>query len=255
MNEPSRTAPGQAASPSSGGGRTLRLSCLGDSITRGQLSVDYASLLSRQRPGDLQVTRYGVNGDFAYNLLQRLDAVLAAPADVITVLIGTNDARASLAGYPVETVMRRKDLPTRPAAAWFEDCLVAVLERLRAESDAQLALLSLPALGQDPDGAAVQASQAYSVMIARIAEVHGAAYLPLHERQTAELRRAGAPAIPFRHVTTAAFIGTALQRSVLRRSLDSISRSRGLLLTTDHIHQNSRGAALIAQVIGEAGLY
>ncbi|NEE47023.1 SGNH/GDSL hydrolase family protein, partial [Streptomyces sp. SID8455] len=32
-------------------------------------------------------------------------------------------------------------------------------------------------------------------------------------------------------------------------SLDTISRRRGLLLTTDHIHQNSRGAALVAEVI------
>jgi lysophospholipase L1-like esterase len=255
MNERSRIVPGQADGPDDGGGRTLRLSCLGDSITRGQLSVGYTGLLSSNRPGELQVTRHGVNGDFAYNLLQRLDAVLAAPADVITVLIGTNDARASLAGFPVEKVMERKALPTRPSASWFEDCLVAVLERLRAESDAELALLSLPVLGQDLDGPALQSSQAYSGSIARIAEAHSAAYLPLHERQTEELRRAAARSIPFRDVTTAAFIGTALQRLVLRRSLDSISRSRGLLLTTDQIHQNSRGARLIAQVIGEAGLY
>ena len=44
----------------------------------------------------MSYARFGVNRDFAYNLLQRLDEVVAAPADVITVLIGTNDARASL---------------------------------------------------------------------------------------------------------------------------------------------------------------
>ena len=237
-----------------GDGRSLSLSCLGDSITRGQISVDYTSLLSRSRPGGLRVASYGVNGDFAYNLLQRLDPVLAAPADVITVLIGTNDARASLAGYPVEKVMKRKNLPTRPSASWFQDCLAAVVERLRAGSDAGLALLSLPALGQDLGGAAIQASEAYSAMIAGVAEAHGAAYLPLHERQTAELRRAGADPIAFEDVTTAAFIGTALQRLLLRRSLDSMSRRRGLVLTTDQVHQNIRGAALIAEVIHEGVL-
>ena len=45
-----------------------------------------------------------VNGDFAHNLSRRLDAVVADPPDVITVLIGTNDARASLADYPVEVL-------------------------------------------------------------------------------------------------------------------------------------------------------
>jgi hypothetical protein len=45
-----------------------------------------------------------------------------------------------------------------------------------------------------------------------------------------------------------------LQRFVLRRSLDEISRRRDLVLTTDHIHQNHRGADTIAEVIDESGL-
>jgi hypothetical protein len=45
-----------------------------------------------------------------------------------------------------------------------------------------------------------------------------------------------------------------LQRFVLRRSLDAISRCRDLLLTTDHIHQNSRGADTIVEVIEGSGL-
>ncbi|MDG9728539.1 SGNH/GDSL hydrolase family protein, partial [Streptomyces sp. DH41] len=40
-----------------------------------------------------------------------------------------------------------------------------------------------------------------------------------------------------------------VRRALLRHSLDTISRRRGLVLTTDHIHQNSRGAALVAEVI------
>jgi hypothetical protein len=36
---------------------------------------------------------------------------------------------------------------------------------------------------------------------------------------------------------------------VLRRSFDSISRGRGLQLTTDLIHQNTRGATMITDLI------
>ncbi|MFD4176321.1 MULTISPECIES: SGNH/GDSL hydrolase family protein [Streptomyces] len=82
---------------------TLRIACLGDSLTRAQFSVDYLDLLERRHPpGDVRPARFGANGDFAHNLLRRLDAVVTDPPDVITVLIGTNDARASLAGYPVD---------------------------------------------------------------------------------------------------------------------------------------------------------
>ncbi|MFC7471749.1 SGNH/GDSL hydrolase family protein [Actinomadura keratinilytica] len=208
------------------------------------MSVDYLDLLERRRPaGDVRLARFGVNGDFAYHLLQRLDAVVADPPEVITVLIGTNDARASLAGYPVEQVMKRKRLPERPSAGWFQQCLGAVVARLRAETDARIGLLSPPVLGQEPDGPAARASLAYSRMIAEVAAAEEVAYLPLHERQTEELRRADAPPIPYREATPAAGVGVLVQHAVLRRSFDAISRWRGLLLTTDHIHQNSRGAA------------
>ncbi|MFI8101272.1 SGNH/GDSL hydrolase family protein [Streptomyces sp. NPDC086023] len=229
---------------------TTRVACLGDSLTRGQLSVDYLDLLERRRPpGAVRLTRFGVNGDFAHNLARRLDAVVADAPDVITVLIGTNDARASLAGYPVERAMKRKQLPERPSADWFQQCLGTVVERLRAQTDATIALLSLPVLGQRLDGAAARASQAYSRMIAEVASTNKAAYLPLHERQAEELRRADPSPVPYRDPTPAASVGVLLQRALLRRSLDAISRRRGLVLTTDHIHQNSRGAALVAEVI------
>ena len=233
---------------------TTRIGCLGDSLTRAQFSVDYLDLLERRRPpGDVQLARFGINGDFAYNLLQRLDAVVTDPPEVITVLIGTNDARSSLAGYPVEQAMKRKRLPQRPSAGWFQHCLGAVVARLRTETDATIGLLSLPVLGQQLDGAAAQASQAYSRMIAEVAAANEVAYLPLHERQTEELRQADPPPIPYLEVRSEATVGVLVQHAVLRRSLDSISRRRGLVLTTDHVHQNSRGAAVIAEVI-DAGL-
>ncbi len=191
---------------------TTRIACLGDSLTRAQFSVDYLDLLGRRHsPDEVRVARFGVNGDFAHNLLQRLDAVVANPPDVITVLIGTNDARASLASYPVEQAMKRKKLPERPSADWFHQCLEAVVKRLRAETDATIGLLSLPVLGQQLDGAAAQASQAYSRMIAEVAATHEVTYLPLHERQTEELRHADPPPIPYQEATPAASIGVLLQ--------------------------------------------
>lgn len=237
-----------------GSGGTTRVACLGDSLTRAQFSVDYLELLDRRHPpGAVQLARFGSNGDFAYNLLQRLDAVVTNRPDVIAVLIGTNDARASLAGYPVEQAIKRKQLPKSPSAAWFQQCLGDVIARLRAETDARIGLLSLPILGQQINGAAAQASQTYSRMIAEVAATNEVAYLPLHERQAEELRHADTPPIPYQEATPAGTIGVLLEHAVLRRSLDTISRRRGLVLTTDHIHQNSRGAALIAEVI-DAGL-
>jgi lysophospholipase L1-like esterase len=234
--------------------RQVSLACLGDSITRAQVSADYVEPLARRHGGALAAARFGVNGDFAYNLLQRLDPVIAGTPDLITVLIGTNDARAGLPGYPLDWATRRKQLPTRPSPGWFRDCLVAIVERLKAETDAEVGLLSLPVLGQDLDGPAAQASEAHSRVVAEVADAHRLAYLPLHEAQADELRRAGARPVPYPGATHPVLNGTVLRRFVLRRSLDAIARGRGLWLTTDHVHQNSRGAGIIADVIDGSDL-
>src|SRR5690606_6655948 len=56
--------------------------------------------------------------------------------------------------------------------------------------------------------------------------------------------------VPYRELTPAGFIATLLRRG-LGGDLDALARRRRLALTTDHIHQNSRGAALIAEVLDE----
>ncbi|WP_370452772.1 hypothetical protein [Kribbella sp. VKM Ac-2568] len=42
------------------------------------------------------VTNYGVNGDLAYNALQRVHQIIDNRPDVVTVHVGANDANASL---------------------------------------------------------------------------------------------------------------------------------------------------------------
>jgi hypothetical protein len=64
---------------------TIRVACLGDSITRAQVSVDYLDLLAqRYAASQPALFRFDVNGDFAYNLLQRLNPVIASSPEVIT---------------------------------------------------------------------------------------------------------------------------------------------------------------------------
>ena len=230
---------------------STRVACLGDSITRAQISADYLAMLEARVTGtDDTFSRHGVNGDFAYNLLQRLQPVVDERPDVITVLIGTNDVRASLDISRGTRMAKRKDLPVAPMAGWYRENLTAIVVRLRTQTDARIALLSLPMLGQELDAPAAAAVGEHSAVVESVAREHGVAYLPLHETQVAHLRASDAPAIPYREAAHPVLNPTLVQHFLMRRSLDEISRRRGLALTTDLIHQNSRGAAMIADLIG-----
>lgn len=224
--------------------------CLGDSLTAGQVSVDYVKMLGVLDLGrSVRFTNAGVNGDLAFNVLQRLDSVIDLQPDGITVLIGTNDANASLSEKNIRMMTRMKKLPRRPTIDWFRENLTAIVDRLAKETSARLALLSIPVLGEELGSDSMQRSSEYSTVIKQIAGEHGVTYLPLHERQLAYLTAGGfVPGIRFRdgRILSAT---AAIQHFGLRRSFDTISGRRRLQLTTDFIHQNTRGAAMIADLI------
>jgi lysophospholipase L1-like esterase len=230
--------------------RTTHVVCLGDSLTRAQVSVDYIKMLKDRTTGrGFTFTCAGVNGDLAYNALQRLDSVIEQRPDVIILQIGTSDANASVSEKNIRMFMKMKKLAVRPTIDWYRENLTAIAERLAKETDARVALLSLPVLGQELGSEPVRRAGEYSEVVKETAAASGAAYLPLYERQVEHLRTGGhTPGIAFQDGRTLSS-RAAIQHFMLRRSFDSISRRRGLELTTDFVHQNTRGAAMIADVI------
>jgi lysophospholipase L1-like esterase len=228
----------------------LRVVCVGDSLTRAQVSVDYVEMLaSRDIGGSVSFTNAGVNGDLAFNVLQRLDSVIDMQPDAVSVLIGTNDANASLSEKNIRMMTRMKKLTRRPTIAWYSENLAAIVDRLATETSARIALLSLPVLGEELGSESVRRSADYSAVVKEIARTRKVTYLPLHERQVACLTASGStPGTRFRdgRILSAS---AAAQHFMLRRSFDGISRRRGLQLTTDLIHQNTSGAMLIADLI------
>jgi lysophospholipase L1-like esterase len=226
-----------------------RIVCAGDSNTRGQLAVSYVQMLTERLTGHgITVTGDGVNGDCSFNLLHRLDPIIARRPDAVTVLIGSNDAWSTLSDANARNIVKRKNLPRPPTLSQFRENLAAIVARLDAETDAQIALVSLPVLGQDLDSPAARASGEFSDVVKTTAAEHGMPYLPLHERQCEYLASVRATALPFPDGMAERYT-SALQHILLRRSYDSIARRRGLALTTDFIHQNSRGATIIAELI------
>ena len=229
----------------------MRIVCVGDSLTEGRVSVNYVEILQKRfaREPYLFVNR-GAGGDFAYNVLQRLDRIVADNPDYVTLLIGTNEANAILSESSRRLSMRIKHLPTTPTPQWFRDNLSAVVRRLKERTNARIALLSVPVIGEDLDSEPIRQAAKGSAIVREIATTHDVTYLPLHEQQVDYLRsRNHRPRTRYRGSIPAAT--AALQHFVLRRSLDDIAERRGLLLTIDTIHQSSQGATIIADLIAQ----
>src|SRR5579864_3670050 len=122
------------------------IACLGSSSTAGQGQafgwIDELAL--RPQNARFAFRNLGVGGDFAYDALQRVPALVAAHPDRIIVLIGANDVLAIV--FP--NVMRvlggfMKRRPCEPSTEWFRANLNAIVARLHGETHATLALSSL----------------------------------------------------------------------------------------------------------------
>ena len=230
----------------------LTVVCLGDSITRGQVSVDYVDLLRKRRHAvPTTFLNAGVNYDLAYSVRRRLDDVVAHRPDVVCVLVGTNDANATLGESNRRLVTLLKRPPAPPPAERFREDLATIVRELQQRTDARIGLLSLPVIGEDLDSAALHRATEYSATVHEIATANDVGYLPLHERQLDYLRARQQQ--PRTHYRAGLGLSTraSIQHFMLRRTLDDISTRRGLSLTTDTIHQNTRGATMIADVITE----
>jgi lysophospholipase L1-like esterase len=228
--------------------------CFGASLTAGTVSFDYLQLLSaRPALADFRFVNHGVNGDLAWNGLQRLDAVIAEKPDFVTILIGTNDVNATMSERNLIRYRSFNHLPTEPTLAWYEENMLKIVRRLKRETKVRLALLSLAPIGEDPAHKAFQKVCLYNEAVRRVASQENIDYLPLYERMIAYLHQHEAdraqlpPRLEYRdglHNTGNAF---ALHAAGL--SWDEVSRRNGLLILTDGLHLNGVGAGIVADLI------
>lgn len=228
--------------------------CFGASLTAGTVSCNYLDLLA-ERPAlaGCRFINHGVNGDLAWNGLQRLDAVIADRPDDVTILIGTNDVNATLSERNLIRYKAFNHLPAEPTLAWYEENLRAIVARLKAETSARLAMASLAPIGEDLAHEANVKIAQYNAVVRRIAGEEGAAYLPFNEALLAYLRdheadRAGLPP-PLAYRDGLHNTGNALALHATGLSWDEISRRNGLLVLTDTLHINSVGAGMLADLI------
>ncbi len=162
--------------------RTLVV-CAGDSFTHGVMSADYlATLRGRLGSDGYEFVNAGINGNLAWNVLQRLDDVVACRPDAVTLLVGTNDVLATLGPAWEPMYRRQQHIPVTPTLAWYVENLRAIIDRLQAETGARLAILDLPPLGEDLDSEINDRVREYNAALREVAAASGVSVLPLHDR-------------------------------------------------------------------------
>lgn len=148
---------------------------------------------------------------------------------------------------------RWKRLPQKPSPEWYRQNLETIVRRLKQETTAQIALVSLSQMGEDPDSTnPIQRNlnslfQVYNGIIKSIAESERVTYLPFYERLQEQI--ALAPGQAFTSFRFWRFYRDTFRLFVLRRSLDEIGLMNGWHFHTDGLHLNSRAGLILTDLV------
>lgn len=229
------------------------LVCFGDSNTHGNVSYNWVNDLSSQLT-DYQVFNAGINSDLTYTLLRRIDDVIACKPDFITILIGTNDVNSTM-GKVMEKRYQNIGRISKDISPNFEDFkknYVEIIRQLKAKTQAKIAVMSLPVMGEDLAHEANQKADKYSEFVKQLATDEQLIYLPVREKQKDFLQKNPQPLKHTFEDTFKLLNFSVISYYLLGKSWDEISTKHGFQLTPDSIHQNSIAGGMIRDLVKDA---
>ncbi len=226
------------------------LVCVGDSNTHGNVSYNWVDDLMRIYP-DFQILNAGVNADLTGTLLRRLDDTMACKPDFITLLIGTNDIQSTMSASQEKRYRQMKKVDAGEVVNFNSFCenFSKIITRLKTETNAQIAVFSLPILSENLNHEANKKGDKYSDFIKQIATQENLTYLPLRETQKENLQQHPSQS-KYSYDDTFRLMNFSILRNIfLKQSWDEISTKHGLALTPDNIHQNSVSGKMIIDLV------
>jgi len=224
--------------------------CVGDSITHGAVSCNYVDILSgRDRLRGYTFVNAGINSELAYNVVQRADGIIACNPAVITILIGTNDAAASLSAGNQKRYTKEMKLPRLPDRGWYRENLQLLIQKFKKGTQARIAVFSLPPIGEARESIAYKRAQEYSRIVKEVALTEKIAYLPLNERMDEIIAKRGMKNSPAYNDNMYLMFKGIVQHYLLGMSYDEIASSNSYIFITDTLHLNCVGAAMTADMI------
>ena len=229
------------------------LVCFGDSNTHGNVSYNWVNDLSSQLT-DYQVFNAGINSDLTYTLLQRIDDVIACKPNFITILIGTNDVNSTM-GKIMEKRYQDLGRVSKDISPNFEDFkknYIKIIRLLKAKTQAKIAVMSLPVLGEDLAHEANQKADKYSEFVKQLATDEQLIYLPVREKQKEFLQNNPQPLKHTFEETYKLLNFSVINYYLLGKNWDEISTKHGFQLTPDNLHQNSIAGGMIRDLVKDA---
>ena len=223
------------------------IACIGDSLTHGNIGQNWIDYLSKEFPNDVFLNE-GINGNTAWQVIQRLDPILQCQPDLIILLIGTNDA---LGSFDINSGLRYKknnELPEVPTLKKYKEHLNELIEKIGIQS--KIAICTLPPIGENANSEVNKHVNLFNDYIKLIANQKNLSLLPVSDALWSEISFRTYPikldynskAMP---LMMKRILGGIFHHYLFKKSWNDISRAKGQWILFDQIHLNERGAEIV----------
>ena len=222
------------------------IACIGDSLTHGNIGVCWVEHLRKEFPNELFLNE-GINGDVAWQVLQRLSPILNCKPDIVIVMIGSNDAMGSFNASSAERYQKSGHLPHLPSLNLYKEHLHSLLDQL--DTIPQVAVCTLPPVGEFPDSAINRHIGQFNQSIKEAAESKSRTLLDVSADMWNGLNLRTYPVVQDYEtgiwVLAKRILNACVRHYLFRTPWDAIAESQGQWLLFDQIHLGERGAKII----------
>jgi len=226
------------------------IACFGDSLTQGNVSYNWVKVLSEDFTDQgLTFLNFGINGELAYNLLQRIGEVLAAKPDVVIVLVGSNDTMGALNDESRSFYMKREKLPQVPSLNFFAENLYSIAGHLKDKTEARIVFVTLPPLGEVLNDKANRLLGMHNDEIRQVCESFDFDLLDLNKELVAysNMHQDSSP-YPYSS-DRALIIKAAAKKYMLFRSWNQVTKMHNMILSHDGVHLNETSGGILASLV------
>jgi lysophospholipase L1-like esterase len=223
------------------------IACIGDSLTHGNIGQNWVDYLRKELPHDVFLNE-GINGNTAWQVIQRLDPILQCQPDLIILLIGTNDA---LGSFDINSGLRYKknnELPEVPTLKKYKEHLNELIEKIGIQS--KIAICTLPPIGENVNSEVNKHVNLFNDYIKLIANQKNLSLLPVSDALWSEINSRTYPIkLDFNSkamlLMMKRILGGIFHHYLFKQSWNDISRAKGQWILFDQIHLNERGAEIV----------
>ena len=222
------------------------IACIGDSLTHGNIGQSWVDYLRQEFPNDVFLNE-GINGNTAWQVIQRLDQILQCKPYLIILMIGTNDA---LGSFDINSGLRYKkknELPEVPTFEKYKKHFNELIEKIGLQS--KIAICTLPPIGENVNSEVNKHINLFNDYIKLIANQKKLSLLPVSDALWSDIQSRTYPSkleynpkvIPlFRRI-----FGGIFHHYIFKKSWNDISSAKGQWILFDQIHLNERGAEIV----------